>query len=180
MLIAKCLLLDGVPLPAYDARAMPPMFLQQLGECIALGNFVHDSIAHGEAIDYGVAAAFDSLPAQVPAFRNGHLSEEHGASLLADADVLTRLSYHLQLMQSEEDAFAAVFISDAARSCLLLEPASSCVLYLIDSHQHTHNNVEYGSLVAAGSVADMLKTFHVMKLAEEYGSLTYVSSQDRR
>ena len=83
-------------------------------------------------------------------------------------------------MRSEEDACAAVFISDTAKSCLLFLPASSRVLYLIDSHQYTHNNAEDGSVVAAGSVADIVKTFHVMKLAVEYGSLTYVSFQDRR
>ena len=84
MLVAKCLLLDGVPLSACNARAMPPVFLHQSGQRIALGNFVHDN-------HYGVAAACDSLSAQVPAFRNVHLSEEHGASLLAEADVPMQL-----------------------------------------------------------------------------------------
>ena len=55
--------------------------------------------------------------------------------------------------------------------CCLVQGTVALCAGLVDSHQHTVSDTEYGSLVAVGSAVKVLTVFHIMLLSSQFGSL---------
>ena len=61
LLVANGLLLDSVPPLSCTADVMPRQVTRHFGIHTALGNDVHYTVAHGQAVNYGVAEARKTL-----------------------------------------------------------------------------------------------------------------------
>ena len=91
--MANGLLLDSVPPLSCTADVMPRQFTRHFGIHTALGNDVHYTVAHGQAVNYGVAEACKILGSKVPALHDVLVSEELGVSHLSSVDMEMSLSY---------------------------------------------------------------------------------------